>query len=115
MNPTAEGSGNLLKGHLDLILLAILERDSLYGLEIIKEAQSRTEGYFEFREGSLYPALHRLTEAGHLRAEFRYSPRGGARVRYYAITEAGRQELQRKRAEFQRFTGAVTALWEGTP
>lgn len=55
---------NLLKGNLDLILLEILEPNPMYGLEIINEAQSRTEGYFDFKEGSLYPALHRLSNKG---------------------------------------------------
>ena len=47
--------GNLLRGNLELILLAILESGPKYGLEIIGEARSRTEGYFDFKEGSLYP------------------------------------------------------------
>ena len=45
----------LLKGNLELILLSILEKVEMYGLEIVKEANSRTDGYFQFKEGSLYP------------------------------------------------------------
>jgi PadR family transcriptional regulator, regulatory protein PadR len=103
---------NLLKGNLELILLSILERDERYGLEIVKEAQMRTNGYFDFKEGSLYPALHRLTEQGLLEAEFKYSPRGGAPVRYYRLTERGQKALIEKREAFKRFSNSVESLWE---
>jgi len=105
---------NLLRGHLDLILLLILEEGPKYGLEIVKEAQGRTDGYFHFKEGSLYPALHRLTKAGLLEAEFKYPPRGGAAVRYYRLTDKGREALAHKRREFERFTEAVKSLRGGT-
>ena len=103
---------NLLKGNLELILLSILESGEHYGLEIIKEAQVRTDNYFDFKEGSLYPALHRLTQAGLLAAEFKYSPRGGAPVRYYRLTDAGSRALRDKREAFKRFNRSVEALWE---
>jgi len=102
---------NLLKGNLELILLSILQDEPKYGLEIIKEASSRTGGYFDFKEGSLYPALHRLTEAKLLEAEFSYLPRGGAPVRFYRITQAGRKVLAQKREEFEQFSRAVESLW----
>jgi PadR family transcriptional regulator, regulatory protein PadR len=103
---------NLLKGNLELILLSILERDERYGLEIVKEAQARTGGYFDFKEGSLYPALHRLTEQGLLEAEFKYSPRGGAPVRYYRLTKRGQTALEEKREAFKHFNRSVESLWE---
>ena len=106
-------TGNLLKGNLDLILLAILEDSPKYGLEIIGEAKSRTDGYFEFKEGSLYPALHRLAKAKLVAAEFAPSDSGGPRRRYYRLTDAGSRRLAEKRKEWERFNGAVRALWEG--
>lgn len=102
---------NLLKGNLELILLSILESGEHYGLEIVKEAQERTNGYFAFKEGSLYPALHRLTQAGLLAAEFKYSPRGGSPVRYYHLTDAGSRALMEKREAFKHFNQSVEALW----
>jgi DNA-binding PadR family transcriptional regulator len=104
MNP------HLLRGNLELILLLILADGPRYGLEIAKEAHTRSEGYFHFKEGSLYPALHRLTAAGLLEGEFRSAPRGGGAVRYYWLTQQGHEMLRAKRAEFERFTGAVRAL-----
>ena len=106
-------NGNLLKGNLDLILLAILEDSPKYGLEIIGEAKSRTDGYFEFKEGSLYPALHRLAKDKLVAAEFAPSDSGGPRRRYYRLTDSGSKRLAEKRREWERFNGAVRALWEG--
>lgn len=105
---------NLLKGNLDFILLEILEPAPMYGLEIISEAQSRTDGYFDFKEGSLYPALHRLEQQKQLTAEFIASNNGGPRRKYYAISEQGKQTLAQKRRQWQEFNQAINAI-RGTP
>ncbi|MCA9838640.1 MAG: PadR family transcriptional regulator [Trueperaceae bacterium] len=102
---------SLLRGNLDLILLSILEDSPKYGLEIISEANLRTDGYFSFKEGSLYPALHRLEKAKLVKAEFAPSDSGGPRRRYYYLTEAGKKQLTQKRAEFETFNSKVRALW----
>jgi PadR family transcriptional regulator, regulatory protein PadR len=101
---------NLLKGNLDLILLEILESQPMYGLEIIVEAQTRTNGYFDFKEGSLYPALHRLEAQGWLSADFQDSDSGGPRRKYYCLTDKGSHALERKRMEWQRFGRAIESL-----
>ena len=108
-NPPPE----MLRGHLDLILLSILERQPLYGFAIIQEAKARTNGYFEFKEGSLYPALHRLQAAGWLQAIAGEVGRNGKPRKYYALTDVGRLRLSEKRAEFERFSGAVRSLAGG--
>ena len=102
---------NLLKGNLDLILLSILEDSEMYGLEITKEAQDRTGGYFSFSIGSLYPALHRLEQAGFIKGEFRPAPRGGSPVKFYKLTKTGGQELIARKGEFDEFYKAVKSLW----
>jgi PadR family transcriptional regulator, regulatory protein PadR len=101
---------NLLKGNLELILLTILEDGEMYGLEIINEAQARTDGYFDFKEGSLYPALHRMTLAGLLKAEFRDSDLGGPRRKYYTLSAKGRKTLAQKQLEWQQFNQAIANL-----
>ena len=103
---------NLLRGNLDLILLSILEDGAKYGLQIISEAHLRTDGYLEFKEGSLYPALHRLEKAKLIRAEFQPSNSGGPRRRYYQLTKIGQKKLASKRKEFDTFNSKVKALWE---
>lgn len=102
---------NLLKGHLDLILLSILEGAPKYGLEISKEAQDRTNGYFDLKVGSLYPALHRLEQAGWVSGDFQPSPRGGAPVKYYCLTDGGQRALDDKRQQFTTFSQHVKSLW----
>lgn len=102
---------NLLKGHLDLILLSIIEGQPKYGLEISKEAQVRTGGDFDLKVGSLYPALHRLEQAGWVVGEFEPSPRGGAPVKYYRLTEGGQSALNDKRQQFSTFSQHVKSLW----
>jgi PadR family transcriptional regulator, regulatory protein PadR len=104
-------TGQLLRGNLDLILLAILEDGPKYGRQIIGEARDRTDGYFDFREGSLYPALHRLEQTGLVVGEFAPSDAGGPRRRYYRLTDEGHRQLAAKRQDFERFNGAVRALW----
>lgn len=105
-------SKGLLRDNFDLVLLTILEDGPKYGLEIIAEARGRTDGYFELKEGSLYPALHRLERAAYVTAEFRPSDTGGPRRRYYLLSESGVKYLAERRAAWERFNGAVGALWK---
>ena len=105
-------TGNLLKGNLDLILLATLEQDAKYGGEITKDVIERTQGYFEFKEGTLYPALHRLEKQGFIQGAFKYLPRGGSPVKFYELTPTGRQELESRRREYQKFSNAMKSILE---
>ncbi|PNY80584.1 PadR family transcriptional regulator [Deinococcus koreensis] len=102
---------NLLRGHLDLILLSIIQGEAKYGLEISKEAQQRTGGYFDLRVGSLYPALHRLEKAGFVRSEFQNTARGNATVKLYALTDSGQRELEARKRDFQTFSDQLSRLW----
>ncbi len=89
--------GNLLRGTLDFLLLASLEHGPLYGLRIIQDVQNRTGGHFNFKEGTLYPALHRLEKRGLIHAEIRPSDVGGPPRKYYHLTDTGLTELERQR------------------
>lgn len=104
----------MLQGHLDLILLTILEAEPLYGFRITQQAQQLSDGYFSFKEGSLYPALHRLEQAGLLTAEEREAGRNGKPRKYYRLSELGRAALQKQRHAFDTFTRAVRALTRST-
>ncbi|RJF73219.1 PadR family transcriptional regulator [Deinococcus cavernae] len=104
MNP------DLLRGNLELIVLSILQQRPLYGFAIIQEARNRTDGYFDFKEGSLYPALHRMEQDGLLAAQYGESGRNGKPRKYYAVTDKGRQMLEARRQEFSTFTAAVMRL-----
>ncbi|MFC4455108.1 PadR family transcriptional regulator [Deinococcus sonorensis] len=104
---------NLLKGHLDLILLAALEHGPKYGGQISSDVAQHTQGDFQLKEGSLYPALHRLEKAGWIEGEFQTLPRGGSPVRFYRLTDSGQTTLRDKREAYRRFTRTVAPLIEG--
>lgn len=103
-------STQILPGSLDLILLGIIASGPRYGLEIITEANERTNGYFAFKEGTLYPALHRLERSGLVKGVFAPSDSGGPRRRYYTLTALGRTRLVEKREEWRAFSRAVEQL-----
>ena len=71
----------------------------MYGREIINTVRERSDGSFEWKEGTLYPCLHRLEEAGHVRSQWKMADNGRNR-RYYAITPQGGDLLKRKLAEW---------------
>lgn len=102
----------LLKGTLPLLVLQLLDRDDLYGYELIKTLEDASGGVFRFGEGSLYPVLHSLERDGGLRSYWRDSAAGRKR-KYYAITAAGRRELAERSAEWQAFAGAIGAVLAG--
>jgi DNA-binding PadR family transcriptional regulator len=84
----------------------------MYGYQITQELQRRSEGYFDMKEGLLYPALHRMEQDGLLRSEWRRV--GGSRERkYYFITEEGRKALARSVAEWATFTEKLMGVIGG--
>lgn len=99
----------LLKGNTDSLLLSLLSQQPMYGYQIIKELGRRSQGYFEFKEGTLYPALHRLEEAGLVVAKWQQLPSGQER-RYYYITEKGLEVWRAKLGEWQGFSKAMNLV-----
>lgn len=101
----------LLKGSTDTLLLSVLKGQPMYGYQIIKEINSRSRGYFKFREGTLYPALHRLESAGLIAGNWRKLPSGKER-RYYELTDKGRKLLEQKVIEWHGFASAVNLIMQ---
>lgn len=99
----------LLKGNTDTLLLALLQNEPMYGYQIVKEVEKRSSGYFAFKEGTLYPALHRLERAKLVEGRWEENP-GSVRRRYYLITERGRQALADRLSEWQRFSRAMDSV-----
>jgi transcriptional regulator len=99
----------LLKGNTDTLLLALLQDESMYGYQIVKEVNQRSSGYFAFKEGTLYPALHRLERARLIEGSWEDTP-NSVRRRYYFITERGRQELADRQREWQKFSRAMDSV-----
>jgi PadR family transcriptional regulator, regulatory protein PadR len=100
--------GEALKGHLELILLASLQSGPAYGYALIQQLRQRTDGRLDLTEGTVYPALHRLEEAGFLRSEVQTID--ARRRRLYAITRPGAAELERLRYEWTQFVNGIQNL-----
>ncbi|MFN3973872.1 MAG: PadR family transcriptional regulator [Dehalococcoidia bacterium] len=99
----------LLKGSTETLLLSLLVSGPKYGYQIVKEIERRSRGYFSFREGTLYPALHRMERAGLVEGRWEPSPSGQMR-RYYYITDKGRKHLETLQREWEAFARAVTLV-----
>ena len=102
----------LIKGHLEPLVMAVVEQGPLHGYAIIDELRRRSQGEFDLPEGTVYPALHRLERQGHLSS--RWDSSQGRRRRVYEITRAGRKALVASRSEWRGFRTAITSVLEGS-
>jgi PadR family transcriptional regulator PadR len=102
---------DVLKGHLDLVLLSCLREGPAHGYLIAKRLLARSDGEFELLEGTLYPALHRLEESGLVAS--RWSSENGRRRRVYRLTRKGRAALGEKAAEWREFSRTVNLVLRG--
>jgi len=98
---------DLLRGNTELLLLYLIsEFKEAYGYRLIKEIEGRSRGYFRFKEGTVYPALHKLENIGLLKGEWKRIESGQER-RYYSITKKGDEVLKKKLAMWQDFSAAL--------
>ena len=103
-----------LKGHLDGLLLAVLETGPLHGYAVIEALRAGSGGAFALPTGTVYPALHRLEALGFVASS--WSIVDGRRRRTYWLTTAGSKALAEQRESWRLFSGAVTSvLAGGTP
>ncbi len=102
-----------LKGHLDGILLAVLEPGPRHGYAIMEALRERSNGQVDLPTGTIYPALHRLERAGLIQAT--WSAAGGRRRRVYQLTPAGWGALDTERSTWRDFSAVVTALLQPVP
>ncbi|MEU6270720.1 PadR family transcriptional regulator [Saccharopolyspora shandongensis] len=97
-----------VRGHLDGLLLAVLEHGPLHGYAIITEVHQRSGGALELRTGTIYPALNRLERLGLLRSS--WESIGERRRRCYRLTDAGRGNLAKARTAWDEFTATIGAV-----
>ena len=105
--------GEMLKGHLDLIVLAALSAGPAHGYAVIEEIKRRSGGSFDLPEGTIYPALHRLEQAGLLASRWVIADSGRKR-RIYALTRRGTRALADQRAVWEQFSQAIGSLLKGS-
>ena len=99
----------LAKGSIDSLLLCLMGQRPMYGYQIIKELEDKSQGYFKYKEGTLYPALHRLEKANLLVGRWEASTSGRQR-RYYHITEKGSRILVERRIQWLDFLSAMNMI-----
>jgi transcriptional regulator len=99
-------TADLVQGTLDLLVLKALSLQPLHGLGVSNRINQITRGTFEVKPGSLFPALHRMEEAGWLKSEWGESE-NNRRAKFYTLTRAGRKQLEVETNDWQRITAAM--------
>jgi PadR family transcriptional regulator PadR len=100
-----------LKGSISLLLLNLLARGELYGYEIIQQASLRSGKAFQFKEGTIYPALHQLEKRDLIKAEWRTGDTGRER-KYYSLTAKGKKAAEEYEKQWKYLTVAMNAVLE---
>ena len=103
----------LLQGTLDLLILNALGPGQLHGLAIGHRIEQITNGTFEVKPGSLFPALHSMEEAGWLASSWGESE-NRRKAKFYRLTKAGRRQLQTETNDWRKISGAIAAALRAT-
>ncbi len=107
-----EWTAELKKGSVQLCLLALLAKQQKYGFQIVKELRELSNGFFDLKEGTLYPALRRLEERGFVESHW-VEPETGIPRKYYRITDKGRRALGEALEVWDRMTAGAQRVLEG--
>ncbi len=105
----SRSGSDLLRGTLDMLVLKTLAIEDMHGWGICERIQQISDEVFEVNQGSLYPALQRLTGRGLITSEWRTTA-NNRRARYYALTEAGRQRLRVEIESWSRSSSAINRI-----
>ena len=97
---------DLIQGTLDLLILKTISIEPKHGWAIAKRIELVSQDALQVTQGALYPALHRLEQQGWIRAEWR-STETGREAKFYSLTRAGRAQLERELAQWERLSNAV--------
>ena len=96
----------LIGGSMNLLLLSLLHEKDMYGYEIIRELELRSDKTFEFKEGTLYPVLHKLENMGYINSYLSKGDTGRDR-KYYQITKKGKKQLVEEKQQWEVFSQSV--------
>ena len=103
---------NYIDGSSTLLVLSLISRKDMYGYEIIKELEVLSETVFQFKEGTLYPILHKAEEVGWIEAYSKTAESGKIR-KYYHITKKGIQQLGQEQEQWDQFKDSVIKVLNG--
>ena len=105
-------SKELMHGSVEVVILKLLSEHDMYGYEMIKTVNERSNGYFQWREGSLYPCLHKLESDGLVKS---YSREGNGKIRrYYTLTNTGREAAVSRTESTREFCAMLSMLLQPT-
>jgi len=105
----ASDKSDLLQGTLDLLILQVVALGPVHGYAVAQRLQQISRDVLQVRQGSLYPALHRLEELGWLKADWR-NTESGREAKFYTLTKSGQKQLQRERSDWERLSEAVALV-----
>ena len=100
----------LKKGVLDMVVLKLISQRQTYGYELLQKLEQQGEGFFQLKEGTLYPVLYRLEDSGLIEASWKMSEGRTAPKKYYQITEKGNQIYQAYESIWKDFHACVEKL-----
>ncbi len=103
---------DMRKGSTTVLILSLLSEEPMYGYQISKELATRSGGVFDFKEGTLYPALHRMEKGGLLTSYWEVVQEGPSR-KYYTITDQGQDALTHRSRDWGEFAHALLRMLEG--
>jgi len=109
----APDSTNLLQGTLDLLILKALALGDLHGLGVSRRIEQITRGTFNVKPGSLFPALHRMQDAGWLASSWGASE-NNRKAKFYRLTARGRRQLESEIGQWKRIALAITFALQAT-
>ncbi|MBR3121745.1 PadR family transcriptional regulator [Oceanobacillus profundus] len=99
----------LVKGSTSLLVLQLLNERDMYGYELVKEMDRRSENHLQMKEGTLYPALHKMEKQAYIECYWQNQEKGPAR-KYYRITEQGKEILAERTSEWHRYVQVMNNL-----
>ena len=100
---------DLVQGTLDLLILKTISLEPKHGWAIAKRIQQVSQEVLQVQQGSLYPALHRLEQQGWIRGEWAETETG-RQAKLYSLTKAGRRQLEKELAQWERLSGAINLV-----
>lgn len=103
---------DLLQGTLDLLVLKVLQQGPQHGYGIAQKILLKSRSAIDVQQGSLYPALHRLQKKGLVSSEWKEAE-SGRMARVYALTQAGRQQLELEEEQWTQYAAAIGLVLEG--
>ena len=104
-------SKELIKGSTSMLVLSLLEKENMYGYQMIKELSRKSKNLFELKEGTLYPILHNLEQKNYISSY--WDNTGTKKRKYYSITKEGKKHLKERKEEWASFSSGINEVMGG--